>query len=93
LVDYLKGTLWVDEFVTHHQKLDDINKGFDDMHVSQLSPSIITYLPLQPIPTSDGARAKRRKDEIRIKNEANNQAGDCIRCVVDMGFDKSEEKN
>lgn len=50
--DYLKGTLWVDEFVTHHQKLDDINKGFDDMH-----------------------------------------AGDCIRCVVDMGFDKSEEKN
>ena len=25
--------------------------------------------------------------------QANNQAGDCIRCVVDMGFDKSEEKN
>ncbi|KAK8869476.1 S-(hydroxymethyl)glutathione dehydrogenase [Kwoniella newhampshirensis] len=44
--DYLNGTLWVDEFVSHHQTLDDINKGFDDMH-----------------------------------------AGDCIRCVVNMGFD------
>jgi hypothetical protein len=63
------------------------------MHVSQLSTSIITYLPLQPIPTSDVARPKRRGDEICSENEANNQAGDCIRCVVDMGFDKSEEKN
>ncbi|WWC60704.1 S-(hydroxymethyl)glutathione dehydrogenase [Kwoniella dejecticola CBS 10117] len=44
--DYLAGTLWVDEFVTHHQQLEAINKGFDDMH-----------------------------------------AGDCIRCVVNMGFD------
>ncbi|OCF32075.1 S-(hydroxymethyl)glutathione dehydrogenase [Kwoniella heveanensis BCC8398] len=43
--DYLNGKLWVDEFVTHHQSLENINKGFDDMH-----------------------------------------AGDCIRCVVDMGF-------
>lgn len=42
--DYLKGTLWVDEFVTHHQKLDDINKGFDDMHVSP-SPYGVTALP------------------------------------------------
>jgi S-(hydroxymethyl)glutathione dehydrogenase/alcohol dehydrogenase len=32
--DYLNGKLWVDEFVTHHQSLDNINKGFDDMHVS-----------------------------------------------------------
>jgi hypothetical protein len=36
-IDYLKGTLWVDEFVTHHQSLDNINKGFDDMHVSNSS--------------------------------------------------------
>jgi hypothetical protein len=27
------------------------------------------------------------------KKQADIQAGDCIRCVVDMGFDKSEEKN
>jgi len=32
--DYLNGTLWVDEFVSHHQTLDNINKGFDDMHVN-----------------------------------------------------------
>jgi S-(hydroxymethyl)glutathione dehydrogenase/alcohol dehydrogenase len=37
MIDYLNGTLWVDEFVTHHQTLEDINKGFDDMHVSTLS--------------------------------------------------------
>ena len=43
-IDYMNGTLWVDEFVTHHQQLENINKGFDDMH-----------------------------------------AGDCIRCVVNMG--------
>lgn len=34
-IDYLDGTLWVDEFVTHHQTLDNINKGFDDMKVSE----------------------------------------------------------
>lgn len=27
--DYLKGTLKVDEYITHHQKLETINKGFD----------------------------------------------------------------
>ncbi|CAK9783896.1 putative formaldehyde dehydrogenase [Cutaneotrichosporon oleaginosum] len=45
VADYQSGKLWVDQFVTHHQPLDKINAGFDDMH-----------------------------------------AGDCIRCVVDMGF-------
>lgn len=35
-IDYLSGKLWVDEFVTHHQDLENINKGFDDMHVSTL---------------------------------------------------------
>ncbi len=34
VLDYLNGTLWVEEFVSHHQTLDNINKGFDDMHVS-----------------------------------------------------------
>jgi S-(hydroxymethyl)glutathione dehydrogenase/alcohol dehydrogenase len=40
----MNGKLWVDEFVTHQQSLENINKGFDDM-----------------------------------------KAGDCIRCVVNMG--------
>jgi len=39
--DYLNGTLWVDEFVTHKQDLDNINKGFDDMHVSCDRDSIL----------------------------------------------------
>ncbi|RSH83032.1 formate dehydrogenase (NAD+) [Saitozyma podzolica] len=47
--DYLAGKLWVDQFVTHTQGLQDINRGFEDM-----------------------------------------KAGDCIRCVVDMGQGKSE---
>ncbi|OXH63528.1 S-(hydroxymethyl)glutathione dehydrogenase [Cryptococcus neoformans] len=46
--DYLAGKLWVNEFVTHNETLEGINKGFDDMH-----------------------------------------AGDCIRCVVDMGFNEA----
>nr|ODN93878.1 S-(hydroxymethyl)glutathione dehydrogenase [Cryptococcus depauperatus CBS 7841] len=46
--DYLAGKLWVDQFVTHHESLAGINKGFEDMH-----------------------------------------AGDCIRCVVDMGFNEA----
>lgn len=34
MVDYMKGTLWVDEFVSHHRPLEEISQGFDDMHVS-----------------------------------------------------------
>jgi len=30
----MDGKLWVDEFVTHHRDLKEINEGFDDMHVS-----------------------------------------------------------
>ena len=30
--DYLKGTLRIDEYVTHHRKFADINEGFHDMH-------------------------------------------------------------
>jgi hypothetical protein len=33
--DYLAGKLWVDQFVTHTQGLEDINKGFEDMKVGQ----------------------------------------------------------
>ena len=32
LSDYLKGKLRVDEYVTHHRKLLEINEGFHDMH-------------------------------------------------------------
>jgi S-(hydroxymethyl)glutathione dehydrogenase/alcohol dehydrogenase len=31
--DYLAGKLWVDQFVSHTQTLDNINKGFEDMKV------------------------------------------------------------
>ncbi|RPD66696.1 class III ADH enzyme [Lentinus tigrinus ALCF2SS1-7] len=30
--DYLQGKVKIDEYVTHHRKLDDINEGFHDMH-------------------------------------------------------------
>jgi len=30
--DYLKGTMKVDEYITHHRTLKDINEGFNDMH-------------------------------------------------------------
>ena len=64
--DYLNGTLWVDEFVSHHQTLDNINKGFDDMHVS--------------------------RQVFLHRRRLTGQAGDCIRCVVDMGFDENDEE-
>lgn len=44
LSDYLKGTLKVDEYVTHHRKFEEINKGFDDMHVChiyQIPPALL----------------------------------------------------
>ncbi|KAG9124760.1 formate dehydrogenase (NAD+), partial [Ceratobasidium sp. 392] len=30
--DYLAGKIFVDEYVTHHRTLKDIQNGFDDMH-------------------------------------------------------------
>ncbi|EAU84612.1 class III ADH enzyme [Coprinopsis cinerea okayama7 len=30
--DYLNGKLKVDEYVTHHRKLEELNEGFHDMH-------------------------------------------------------------
>lgn len=32
--DYLEGKVKIDEYVTHHRTLADIQAGFDDMHVS-----------------------------------------------------------
>lgn len=34
--DYLKGTLKIDEYVTHHRKFEEINEGFHDMHVRRI---------------------------------------------------------
>lgn len=33
-VDYLAGNIKIDEYVTHNRKLEEINAGFHDMHVS-----------------------------------------------------------
>ena len=33
LPDYMSGKLKVDEYVTHHRTLSEINEGFHDMHV------------------------------------------------------------
>ena len=33
-LDYLQGKVKVDEYVTHHRTLAEINAGFHDMHVS-----------------------------------------------------------
>jgi len=30
--DYLEGKVKIDEYITHHQVLNEINKGFEDMH-------------------------------------------------------------
>jgi hypothetical protein len=32
-LDYLQGTVKIDEYVTHHRKFAEINEGFHDMHV------------------------------------------------------------
>lgn len=45
--DYLAGKMFVDEYVTHHTTLTDINKGFGYMHVSlghhPLTQSLLTH--------------------------------------------------
>lgn len=35
-LDYLKGTLKIDEYVTHQRKFEEINEGFHDMHVCRM---------------------------------------------------------
>lgn len=34
--DYLRGTMKVDEYITHHRALKNINEGFWFMHVSRM---------------------------------------------------------
>jgi len=34
--DYLDGNLRIDEFITHHRKLEDLFEGFNDMHASHV---------------------------------------------------------
>lgn len=34
VVAYLNGNLKIDEYITHHRNLADINEAFHDMHVS-----------------------------------------------------------
>jgi len=41
--DYMKGTIKVDEFVTHTMGLDDINKAFDLMHAGESIRSVILF--------------------------------------------------
>jgi len=36
-IDYLKGTIKINEYVTHSRNLSDINEGFHDMHVCHRS--------------------------------------------------------
>lgn len=48
VTDYLKGTMKIDEYVTHHRTLANINEGFHDMHVSYccIPQSDSTDLPI-----------------------------------------------
>lgn len=44
LSDYLKGTLKIDEYVTHHRKFEEINEGFHDMHVCRMCKTLSAVL-------------------------------------------------
>jgi hypothetical protein len=47
--DYLKGSVKVDEYVTHNYKIAEINDGFDAMHVNALffwSPGLTSWRTL-----------------------------------------------
>lgn len=39
-LDYLNAKIKVDEYVTHHRTLKEINEGFGDMHVSNVLKAI-----------------------------------------------------
>ena len=44
LVDmYVRGELPLDQFVSHHLPLDDVNKGFDLMHDQDGIRTVITF--------------------------------------------------
>lgn len=42
---YMNGTLKLDEYITHHRSLVDINKGFDDMHSGKCLRCVIDMWP------------------------------------------------
>jgi hypothetical protein len=69
----MNGKLWVDEFVTHHRDLKEINEGFDDMHVSHGRFGFAYQAQSLCGTFADGPFLG-----IVV------QSGSCIRCVVDM---------
>ena len=68
VADYMQGKMKIDEYVTHHRTLAEINEGFGDMHVR--SASLI--------------ESRRRTVLTDFSMTHVFQAGECIRCVVDM---------
>lgn len=57
--DYLQGKVKIDEYVTHHRTLSDINEGFHDMHVSRFKAELrrfADYLHLHLIQGGDCIR-------------------------------------
>jgi S-(hydroxymethyl)glutathione dehydrogenase/alcohol dehydrogenase len=43
VADYLKGSVKVDEYVTHNYKIAEINNGFDAMHVNALFFDLLVF--------------------------------------------------
>ena len=66
--DYMQGKMKIDEYVTHHRTLAEINEGFGDMHVRSASLLAI--------------RSRTFLTDFSMIHVI--QAGECIRCVVDM---------
>lgn len=42
---YMDGKLKVDEYITHHRTLQDINKGWDDMHSGKCLRTVVDMWP------------------------------------------------
>lgn len=45
---YMKGDLMVEEYITHHRNLKDINKGWDDMHTGKCLRCVVDMWPEDP---------------------------------------------
>lgn len=43
VADYMEGRLKVDEYITHHHPIDDINKAFSDMKTGDCLRAVINY--------------------------------------------------
>lgn len=65
--DYLAGKVRVDEYVTHHRKFEEINEGFQDMHVRGCD----FYASIQALTFLKGWRLHpmRRRHVLRMKNK------------------------